>query len=360
MDLAMIQIYPRLEAGTSPGVPNLEDLNNMLMQLRDYAVASNHQLKGEISELGREIIVRMKVEKVAFPRVIKRSTSAKMRYLSLPTNLDSIWEAIRITEEAVMENQKRLLEHVAELKKMQTLDNKFVLLSSMHSCHANLLSSFHSARFPSGSKTSRIIMAESEDVSSSQSAKTRVTVSSMQSSKFLDCQNQSSRWSKPRQHQSMEVDASASGIGAYDTDTANLMEFVTKKCNEVQEIQHRSLTAAIESLKQWALSAHKKEIKPKLEQAMGNSSEIQKQRLELDSLKDVKQQDQRKLSDKLVTMESIELQTVKENTQNQLNERCHQNKDPIQNELPTTNPHAQRSPILIENDGFLIVEEGGI
>ncbi|POV94417.1 hypothetical protein PSTT_16862 [Puccinia striiformis] len=365
MDLAMIQIYPRLEAGTSPGVPNLEDLNNMLMQLRDYAVASNHQLKGEISELGREIIARMKVEKVDISSRNQTIHLSQDEILSLPTNLDSIREAIRITEEAVMENQKRLLKHVAELKKMQTLEKQVRTdLVHCHSCPANLLSSFHSARFPSGSKTSRNYHGRVRRCfKQSQSAKTRVTVSSTQSSKCFRLVRTKAPDGPNHGAASIngkEVNASASGIGAYHTDTANLMEFVTKKCNEVQEIQHRSLTAAIESLKQWALSAHKKEIKPKLEQAMGNSSEIQKQRLELDSLKDVKQQDQRKLSDKLVTMESIELQTVKENTQNQLNERCHQNKDPIQNELPTTNPHAQRSPILIENDGFLIVEEGGI
>ncbi|KAI7954092.1 hypothetical protein MJO28_006639 [Puccinia striiformis f. sp. tritici] len=347
MDLAMIQIYPRLEAGTSPGVPNLEDLNNMLMQLRDYAVASNHQLKGEISELGREIIARMKVEKVDISSRNQTIHLSQDEILSLPTNLDSIREAIRITEEAVMENQKRLLKHVAELKKMQTLEKQV----------SERIENLEELSWQSQKMFQAV--TERQDKSDGQLNAVKQIVLDLSEPKLPMVQT-------TVQHQSMEVDASASGIGAYDTDTANLMEFVTKKCNEVQEIQHRSLTAAIESLKQWALSAHKKEIKPKLEQAMGNSSEIQKQRLELDSLKDVKQQldrisqDQRKLSDKLVTMESIELQTVKENTQNQLNERCHQNKDPIQNELPTTNPHAQRSPILIENDGFLIVEEGGI
>ncbi|KAH9456581.1 hypothetical protein Pst134EB_012781 [Puccinia striiformis f. sp. tritici] len=346
MDLAMIQIYPRLKAGTSPGVPNLEDLNNMLMQLRDYAVASNHQLKGEISELGREIIARMKVEchqqqKVDISSRNQTIHLSQDEILSLPTNLDSIREAIRITEEAVMENQKRLLKHVAELKKMQTLEKQV----------SERIENLEELSWQSQKMFQAV--TERQDKSDGQLNAVKQIVLDLSEPKLPMVQT-------TVQHQSMEVDASASGIGAYDTDTANLMEFVTKKCNEVQEIQHRSLTAAIESLKQWALSAHKKEIKPKLEQAMGNSSKIQKQRLELDSLKDVKQQDQRKLSDKLVTMESIELQTVKENTQNQLNERCHQNKDPIQNELPTTNPHAQRSPILIENDGFLIVEEGGI
>ncbi|KAH9441309.1 hypothetical protein Pst134EB_029970 [Puccinia striiformis f. sp. tritici] len=248
MDLAMIQIYPRLEAVTSPGVPNLEELNNMLMQLCDYAVASNHQLKGEISELGCEIIGRMKVEKVAISSRNQTIHLSQDEISSLPTNLDSIWEAIRITEEAVMENQKRLLEHVAELKKMQTLGQQV----------SERIENLEKSSWQSQKMFQAV--AERQDKSDGQLNAVKQII--------LD-------WSEPKlpmvqtteQHQSMEVNALASGIGAYHTDTANLMEFV---------------------------------------------------------------------------------------------KRCPQNKDPIQNELPTTNPYAQRSPILVENNGFLIVEEGGV
>ncbi|KAI7936372.1 hypothetical protein MJO29_015675 [Puccinia striiformis f. sp. tritici] len=106
-----------------------------------------------------------------------------------------------------MENQKRLLEHVAELKKMQTLGQQV----------SERIENLEKSSWQSQKMFQAV--AERQDKSDGQLNAVKQII--------LD-------WSEPKlpmvqtteQHQSMEVNALASGIGAYHTDTANLMEFV--------------------------------------------------------------------------------------------------------------------------------------
>ncbi|KAI9600467.1 hypothetical protein H4Q26_000250 [Puccinia striiformis f. sp. tritici PST-130] len=332
MDLAMIQINSRLEAGIPPDAQNPAALNDKLKQLQgtsvaleakiselestcreilgraqaqakgaadlsarvkelgDNAVASNHQLKGKISELEStccEILGGMEVEKngqVAISSHNQAFHLSQDEIFSLRTDLDSIREAMRTSEEAIMKNNQELLKHGAELNEMQTL----------------------------GKQVSERI--ENLEKSSRHSQK-----------KFAGQASQIKSLLEGGQSVTQRQDLIDVNFLAYPK--LNLGQ--TKKCNEVQEIQHRSLNAAIELLKQWVLSANKKELQPIFEQAMGNSNEIQKQRLELDALKDMKQQlhhisqDQCELSDKLVTMESTERQTTTQ-TSTELVQQRHQ------------------------------------
>ena len=61
-----------------------------------------------------------------------------------------------------------------------------------------------------------------------------------------------------------------------------------KNVNKLRELQSHDLSTVINSLKEWVVSAHQKELQPILEQVMQNSVDIKNQRHKLNSLKDVK------------------------------------------------------------------------
>ncbi|KAI7934893.1 hypothetical protein MJO29_016156 [Puccinia striiformis f. sp. tritici] len=339
MDLAMIQINSRLEAGIPPDAQNPAALNDKLKQLQgtsvaleakiselestcreilgraqaqakgaadlsarvkelgDNAVASNHQLKGKISELEStccEILGGMEVEKngqVAISSHNQAFHLSQDEIFSLRTDLDSIREAMRTSEEAIMKNNQELLKHGAELNEMQTLGKQVserienLEKSSRHSQKkfAGQASQIKSLLEGGQSVTQR------QDLIDGQLKEVREIVLNLSEPKLPMVET-------TVQHQSMVSSSVLLDIHLHFGIQVNFLAYPklnlgqTKKCNEVQEIQHRSLNAAIELLKQWVLSANKKELQPIFEQAMGNSNEIQKQRLELDALKDMKQQ----------------------------------------------------------------------
>ncbi|EFP93947.2 uncharacterized protein PGTG_19877 [Puccinia graminis f. sp. tritici CRL 75-36-700-3] len=349
MDLSMMQMNSRLAAELSPNAPTMADLNANLTELRDKTVTSirsNDQLGGKICELERkwreiheriekdsngqlggkipelesrcrEMVDRMEVElgknfskleskcKDMLGRMEVEAEKQKSKFESKcremlgrmevktseqlaispydpssndrsqdamcapQKNLDSVQEVMRKSEEAVMKNWKELEKHKAELGHMKSLGQQL------------------SDQIADLDKLSR----QNQDKLAGQASQITFL--------FRGGQSVANRQD--------EVEAYPKSI-----------IIQTKKCNELGKTQHHNLTAAVESLKQWVVSALKKEIKPISEQAKRNSSAIKEQRDKLDLLNNVKPQldliseAQRKVFEKLATIETIDL---KESTQ---------------------------------------------
>ncbi|POW05271.1 hypothetical protein PSHT_10866 [Puccinia striiformis] len=362
IDLSMTQINCKLEAGLSPGVcskpggsqqqahaigrnalasnwqlgekiseiesscrdihgrvqaeaQGLTDLTSRVAGLGDDSVASKHRLEGEISKLEakcREILAQVEVEnngQVVIAPPNQTNNLDQEEILALQANLEWIRKAVRTSEEATIENQKELLRHREELNKMQILGKQIANLEKSSRQNQKKVAG-HTFDIKSLFERCQSVTQRQDEIDAELKA-VKVIVSDLSDLRL-------SMLDTAVQHQPMEIDGPATKIGAYNADSANLMELVIKKCSDVQETQNHNWSAAVESLKQWVVSSQKTELQRTFEQAKQNSSEIQDQRQELNALKDVKQQDQQRLSERLASMENNEIQLFRGNGPNQL------------------------------------------